>query len=169
MGLSPNEQVVLDRIENELAAADPELTGAFAAFWDVTWYTHLPLTEQMAEQDARTATSECGRTGRPGLAFALRLVLIFLIGALLAAGVVIACSGAGRAKCAMQALATNAKVDLLGMHANVQALQQCVGNVPGWGNGAHLPMHVRPGGQGLRRRQAELPAEAAGQLTHDGT
>jgi hypothetical protein len=127
VSLSLNEQIVLDRIENELAAADPELTGAFAAFFSVTWYTHLPLTEQMAERDARTAIQSCGRKGRPGPAFALRLALFFLMGALLAAGAMTAWS-AMRGNCAIQAIVTNAKVDLLGMHADVQALQRCVGN-----------------------------------------
>lgn len=127
MGLSLNEQIALDRIENELAAADPELTGAFAAFFSVTWYTHLPSTEQMAERDARTAMQSCARTGRPGLAFALRLALFFLTGALLAVGAMIAWSAA-RGNCAIQAIVTNAKVDLLGMHADGQALQRCVGN-----------------------------------------
>jgi Protein of unknown function (DUF3040) len=127
VGLSLNEQIVLDRIENELASADPELTGAFAAFFSVTWYTHLPSTEQMAERDARTTIQSCGRTGRAGLAFALRLALFFLMGVLLATGAMIAWSAA-RGNCAIQAIATNAKVDLLGMHANGQALRRCVGN-----------------------------------------
>jgi hypothetical protein len=147
VGLSVIEQLLLDGIENRLAATDPELIGSFAAFSCVTRQAGLPVTEQLSGRDARTAPRDCRRTPRPAVAFALRLFLIFLVGALVAAGVVIACSAASHGNCAAEAIVTNVKVDL-GMHADSHALQRCVGNVPGWNHGARPPTHVRPGGKG---------------------
>lgn len=148
MGLSVIEQLLLDGIENRLAATDPELIGSFAAFSCVTRQAGLPVTEQLSGRDARTAPQRCGRTPRPGLAFALRFALIFVVGVMVAAGAVIACSAASAGNCAAQAIVTNVKVNLLGMHADSNALQRCVGNVPGWSHGGHPRTHVRPGGKG---------------------
>jgi hypothetical protein len=148
VGLSVIEQLLLDGIESRLAATDPELIGSFAAFSCVTRQAGLPATEQLSGRDARAAAQDGSRTPRPGVAFALRLFLIFLIGALVAAGAVIACSAASHGSCAAQAIVTNVKVNLLGMHADSNALQRCVGNVPGWNHGARPPAHVRQGGKG---------------------
>jgi hypothetical protein len=148
VGLSVIEQLLLDGIENRLAATDPELIGSFAAFSCVTRQAGQPVTEQLSGRHARAAPQHCKRTPRPVVAFALRFALIFLIGALVAAGAVIACSAASRGNCAAQAIVTNVKVDLLGMHADSHALQRCVGNVPGWSHGARPPTHVRPAGKG---------------------
>ena len=147
MGLSVVEQLLLDGIESRLAATDPELIGSFAAFSCVTRQAGLPVTEQLSGQDARAAPLPCGPTPKPVMAFALRLALIFLIGVLVAAAAVIACSAASHGNCAAEAIVTNVKVDL-GMHADSHALQRCVGNVPGWSHGGRPPAHVRPGGKG---------------------
>src|SRR5579864_6142387 len=147
VGLSVIEQLLLDGIESRLSATDPELIGSFAAFSCVTRQAGLPVTEQLSGQDAREAPRDCRRTPRPALAFALRLSLIVLIGALVAAGAVIACSAASHGNCAAEAIVTNVKVDL-GMHADSHALQRCVGNVPGWNHGARPPTHVRPEDKG---------------------
>lgn len=146
MGLSVIEQLLLDGIESRLAATDPELIGSFAAFSCVTRQAGLPVTEQLSGQDALEA--DCRRTPRPALAFALRLSLMFLVGVLVAAGAVIACSAASAGNCAAQAIVTNVKVNLLGTHEDIHALQRCVGNVPGWSHGGRSPTHVRPGGRG---------------------
>jgi len=148
VGLSVIEQLLLDGIENRLAATDPELIGNFAAFSCVTRQAGVPVTEQLSGRDARTAPRDCRRAPRPGVAFTLRLFLIFLTGALVAAGALIACSAASRGNCAAQAIVTNVKVDLLGMHADSHALQRCIGNVPGWSHGARPRTHVRPAGKG---------------------
>ena len=148
MGLSVIEQLLLEGIENRLAATDPELIGSFAAFSCVTRQAGLPATEQLSGRDARVAPQDCRRTPRPAVAFGLRLVLMFLVGALVATGAVIVCSAASRGSCAAQAIVTNVKVNLLGMHADSNALQRCVGNVPGWNHGGRPPAHVRPGGKG---------------------
>jgi len=148
VGLSVIEQLLLDGIENRLAATDPELIGSFAAFSCVTRQTGLPVTEQLSGRDARVAPQHCRRTPRPALAFALRFALIFLTGALVAAGAVIACSAASHGNCAAQALVTNVKVNLLGMHADSHALQRCVGNVPGGSHSGRPPTHVGTGGKG---------------------
>ena len=148
MGLSVIEQLLLDGIENRLAATDPELIGSFAAFSCVTRQAGQPVTEQLSARHARAAPQQGRRAPRPALAFALRLVLILLIGALVAAGAVIACSAASHGNCAAEAIVTNVKVNLLGMHADSNALQRCVGNVPGWNHGGRPPAHVRPGGKG---------------------
>jgi hypothetical protein len=147
VGLSVIEQLLLDGIENRLAATDPELIGSFAAFSCVTRQAGLPVTEQLSGRDARAAPQHGRRTPRPVLAFVLRLVLILLAGALVVAGAVIACSAASHGSCAAQAIVTNVKVDL-GMHADSHALQRCVGNVPGWNHGTRPPTHVHPGGKG---------------------
>ena len=144
MGLSVIEQLLLDGIENRLAATDPELIGSFAAFSCVTRQAGLPVTEQLSGRDARTAPRDCRRGPRPGVAFGLRLALIFLVGTLVAAGAVIACSAASSGSCAAEAIVTNVKVNLLGMHADSQALQRCVGSVPGWNHGARPQTHVSP-------------------------
>jgi Protein of unknown function (DUF3040) len=148
VGLSVIEQLLLDGIENRLAATDPELIGSFAAFSSVTRQAGLPVTEQLSGRDARAAPQYRRRAPRSGRVLALRFVLFFLIGALLAAGAVIACSAASSGNCTAQAMVSNVKVDLLGMHADTHALQRCVGNVPGWSHGAPPRTHVRPGGKG---------------------
>ena len=148
MGLSVIEQLLLDGIESRLEATDPELIGSFAAFSCVTRQAGLPVTEQLSGQDARAAPQPCRRTPRPDVAFALRFALIFLVGALVAAAAVIAWSAASSGNCAAEAIVTNVKVNLLGMHADSQALQRCVGDVPGWSHGGRPPAHVRPGGKG---------------------
>ena len=148
MGLSVVEQLLLDGIESRLAATDPELIGSFAAFSCVTRQAGLPVTEQLSGQDARAAPQPCRPTPKPVVGFALRLALIFLIGVLVAGAAVIACSAASSGNCAAEAIVTNVKVNLLGMHADSHALQRCVGNVPGWSHGGRPPAQVGPGGKG---------------------
>jgi hypothetical protein len=146
--LSVIEQLLLDGIENRLAATDPELIGSFAAFSSVTRQAGQPVTEQLSGRDARATPRDCRHTPRPAVAFALRLFLIFLVGALVVAGAVIACSAASGGNCVAQAIVTNVKVDFLGMHADSHALQRCVGNVSGWNHGVRPTRHARTAGKG---------------------
>ena len=93
MGLPASEQFVLSAIESELQTTDPELAIAFASFTSVTHRASMPVTEQLGTvlPPAGARTSGAGE----GLAwkFVLVLAMLFIVGALLAAGTVMAFQG----------------------------------------------------------------------------
>jgi hypothetical protein len=103
MGLRASEQLVLDMIEHDLRNTDPQLASAFAAFTSVTRKAGVPATEQLGSWHSPTAIPGCRRTGKAGMPFALRLAMLFVIGAMLAFGMVAALSAGRQARCAVPA------------------------------------------------------------------
>jgi hypothetical protein len=90
MGLPASEQFVLSAIENELQTTDPELTIAFASFTSVTYAARMPVTEQLGTVRPLAGVMGTGRRRRTCMDFVLVLAMLFIVGALLAAGTVIA-------------------------------------------------------------------------------
>jgi hypothetical protein len=99
MSLPASEQLALDLIEYELRNADPQLASAFAAFTSVTRKAGLPATEQLGSRNSPTAIPGRRHTEKAGFPFALRLAMLFVIGVLLAVGMVAALSAGRQARC----------------------------------------------------------------------
>jgi Protein of unknown function (DUF3040) len=98
MPLPGSEQDVLKRIEARLHAEDPGLTSDFAVFSSITSQDGGPAIERLATSRPATAIARFwGR--RPALWAVLALLLLFLVGALLAAATVLALSGTGQNSC----------------------------------------------------------------------
>jgi hypothetical protein len=125
MGLPASEQLVLDTIEYELRNADPQLASAFAAFTSVTRKAALPATEQLGSRQSPTAIPGCRRTEKAGVPFALRLAMLFVIGALLAFGMVAALSAGRQARCAVPAWSRAATARTWGIQSVGPASHGC--------------------------------------------
>jgi hypothetical protein len=106
MSLKASEQIVLDVIEHNLRAADPELSVAFESFTTVTAHAALPESEQLSGQHKPTAeTASRGPQGPQGpepakITFAMRLAILFLVGMVLAGTVLALFSGPRGSGCA---------------------------------------------------------------------
>jgi Protein of unknown function (DUF3040) len=98
MGLPASEQLVLDRIEDQLKTVDPQLSSAFAAFTSVTSKAGLPAIEQLGSRRS-TGFPGCRRNGKRDRPFLLRLAMLFVTGALLAVGMVAGLSGGRQTRC----------------------------------------------------------------------
>jgi len=93
MGLPASEQFVLSSIESDLRITDPELIIAFASFTSVTYQASMPVTEQLDTVLPPAGATGTGRRRKAGSEFILVLAILFLVGALLAAGAAIAFQG----------------------------------------------------------------------------
>src|SRR5258706_16395195 len=93
MGLPASEQFVLSAIESDLRITDPELIIAFAPFTSVTYRASMPVTEQLDTVLPPASATGIGRRRKTGSELVLVLAILFLVGALLAAGAAIAFQG----------------------------------------------------------------------------
>ena len=95
MSLKASEQIVLDAIEHNLRATDPELSIAFESFTTVTANMALPASEQLDAPQKSVVTPD-GQGAEPvKITFSMRLAIIFLVGMVLA-GTVLALFSGGR-------------------------------------------------------------------------
>lgn len=130
MGLPASEQLVLDTIEDELRNADPQLDSAFAAFTSVTRKAGRPATEQLGSRHSPTGIPGCRRTEKAGMPFVLRLAMFFVIGALLAFGMVAALSAGRQARCAVPAWSRAATVRTWGIQSVGPTSHGCAADSP---------------------------------------
>ena len=130
MGLPASEQFVLDTIECELRNADPQLVSAFAAFTSVTRKAALPATEQLGSRHSPAAITGRRRTQKTGMPFLLRLSMLFVIGALLAIGMVAAISAARQPRCTVPAWSRAATARTWGIQSVSPASHGCGATSP---------------------------------------
>jgi hypothetical protein len=99
MSLKASEQIVLDAIEHNLRAADPELAIAFESFTTVTANMALPASEQLGgpQKPTVTASGQCAEPAK--ITFSMRLAILFLVGMVLAGTLLALFSGARPGGC----------------------------------------------------------------------
>jgi hypothetical protein len=125
MGLPASEQLALDTIAYELMNADPQLASAFAAFTSITRKAGLPATEQLGSRRSPAAIAGRRRTEKAGMSFVLRLAMLFVIGALLAVGMVAALSASRQARCTVPAWSRAAAARTWGLQSVSPASHGC--------------------------------------------
>ena len=131
MSLRASEQIVLDAIEHNLRAADPELAIAFESFTTVTANMALPASEQLggpqklaetpAEQDAEPAK----------ITFSMRLAILFLVGMVVAGTVLALFSGARPGGCSVATRPAFTQSKAAGAMMHGRDVQSCSGVTPG--------------------------------------
>ena len=137
MGLPASEQLALDTIACELRNADPQLASAFAAFTSVTRKAGLPATEQLGSRHSPTVIPGCRRTEKTGMPFVLRLAMLFVIGALLAVGMVAALSAARQARCTAPAWSRAATARTWGVQSAAPGSHGCAAASPKRSQSSH--------------------------------
>jgi hypothetical protein len=124
MGLPASEQFVLSAIESDLRTTDPELIIAFASFTSVTYRASMPVTEQLDTVLPPASATGIGRRRKIGSEFVLVLAILFLVGALLAAGAVLAFQGRHNN-------GTGCRAGYTGIQPGGAAAHGCAGTSPG--------------------------------------